>query len=814
LTKLRGKPLFWISGGLFLLLFLSIAPLRQRLFPAILTDGSRQQRQNVALHIPRSSFSLNQTFVAAQDGLSEVTILLARYDAPGVEENARLTLSLYTADNQLLRSQTYRTRDLQHNQQLTLTLPPQPNSNGQAYRLQISGSKDNPVTVWGYDFDSYHDGAFTLQPRQLDAALPEPRAADIWFVTRSRLTWGDAGYALLSVSWYQGYLLPIIGFVLLLPGALLLRVPALSRLLRDPLARWGTAVAVGTAVWPLVWQFSSLLGLRWTTPTLLITLGAGWLLWLLLLFRQRGQARRVRWRPLHALFLLMLIAALALRLLAVREFNAPLWVDGSRHALITAVISSSGQMITNYAPYLPVNRFPYHDGFHTIAAMIRLLSGAPVNELLLYLGQLLNALIPLTVYAGLWICTRRRHAALAAAFFVAFPLFFPAYYASWGRLTQLTAVFVLPLLLAFTWKVSSGARTWRRLWWIVVLLLSGLFLIHARVFAYFLPFLPLAWLAASGKRRKALLLSSGGTLLLISPRLLTLLRDNPRALQLSNVDGSSYFSFPIAYYEAGLDRYFIWLAGLGLILLLAALIERKPWSRLPLLVLLWVALQFLLTGGALFGYPIPAFLNLNSMYITLFLPLVFYLGALAAGAGRSLRYGPLWLRSSTVAGAGLLIAALTVVGAHQQITIINPVTVKAHPADLAAIAWLDAELPRDARVAVNGWRWLNETWAADDGGGWILPLSGRMTSTPPVDYTFDPELSAAVRAFNEAATAVDWSDPAAAQWLAEAGWTHLFVGVRGGFLDPAALNRNPRLQLIYDQDGVTIFAITKPVHQN
>ncbi len=105
---------------------------------------------------------------------------------------------------------------------------------------------------------------------------------------------------------------------------------------------------------------------------------------------------------------------------------------------------------------------------------------------------------------------------------------------------------------------------------------------------------------------------------------------------------------------------------------------------------------------------------------------------------------------------------------------------------------------------------MGETWAGGDGGAWIVPLNQppRTTTTPPADYIYNPMLSQEVRAFNEAATAVtDWAAMDTAVWLHEQGITHLFVGQRGGFLDPAALNRNPGLRLLYAADGVFIFEI-------
>ena len=120
-----------------------------------------------------------------------------------------------------------------------------------------------------------------------------------------------------------------------------------------------------------------------------------------------------------------------------------------------------------------------------------------------------------------------------------------------------------------------------------------------------------------------------------------------------------------------------------------------------------------------------------------------------------------------------------------------------------------ANLPPDARVAVNAWQWLGVTWAGSDGGAWIVPLTRREATTPPVDHIYDAGLFEQVRAFNEAAMARDdWSGPAAADWLREQGVTHVYAGQRGGPLDPAELSRNPGLSLLFQSEGTFVFAVT------
>ncbi len=507
-----------------------------------------------------------------------------------------------------------------------------------------------------------------------------------------------------------------------------------------------------------------------------------------------------------------------MRLLAVRDLAFPQWVDAVRHGLITTIMAADGRAITSYAPWLPVERFPYHFGFHTVPASLIRMTGWELAPLLLILGQLLNALVPLSVYAAAWLMTRRRAVGLVAAFLVAFPFLFPGYYATWGRFTQLTGMLVMPPLVALTWLLLRGGRRWRHAWWLVGLLASGLFLIHLRVFLYFLPFPLLVWAGSRFRRTRGLLAAGALTVALVGARAWELF---PRAsLQRLSNSIDEYNSFPIGYVTAGWERYVIALAIGGALLGLGAWLRRRRWGALPLALAAWVGALFALLAGRRLGLPQTWLVNLNSMYITLFFPFALLIGialdrlwgwsvvALRALERRGHLPAPRFFDMLRHAALGALLTAALLFGAHNQIAILHPETTLARPADMAGLMWVRDNLPPDARVVVSAWEWLNGAWAGTDGGAWLLPLTGHASSTPPADYQYNGELAESVRRFNEAATAIeDWSAPAAARWLRDQGYTHIFVGARGGFLDPAALARNPQLSQLYAADGVFIFEI-------
>ena len=794
---MRPWPWFLaLAGALFLFVAAAAAGWPE---PIVATDLD-QHRFDVALPPPAAGTAIAQTFRAGRAGLQEIELRLAESGetaAPG----ATLTAQLLDDGGRQVAERRWQNAELQDGGPLLFSFAPQSRSAGRTYTLVLRGSEGNGYSVWGYSLDVLEHGALAVSGAETEAQT-------LRLVTRYRLTWPAALRHLGRTLGEEGFLLLLALALLPLPGALLLLMaaPRLPRL--DAAAWWGLALALGVAAWPLLWFWLTLAGGHWTSWLLALLLVAGWggVLWL---GRARGRGRRGPWRPAHAALLLLLLLALAVRLLAVRDLFFPPWVDAARHALITEVMATSGRAPRDYAPFLPVDTFPYHFGFHTLAAGLRLLQERPLPRLLLILGQLLNALVPLSLYTAGWLLARRRAAGLAAAFLVAIPFLFPAYYATWGRLTQITGVVVLPPLLALTWLLLRGARGWRRAWWLLALLAAGLFLIHLRVFLVYLPFAALAWLVARGRGSVRLLAAAALSLLLVAPRLWQLL---PQAAStgLLAAPASGYNAFPTSYVRAGWEWLFVALVAPAL--LWAVLAARRRRRRALLLAALagWAALVVLLLTAVL---PATWLVNLNSAYILFFVPLALLLAIAGAAAISALSASGLWCRGRLLPAvatvtAGAVIAALFLFGVRQQVDILNPATILAAPQDWDGLRWVEANLPAEATVAVNAWQWLGTTWAGSDGGAWLLPLTGRRSTTPPVDYIYDHNLFFRVLAFNEAASNVGaWSAPANAAWLRRQGVTHIFVGARGGFFDPAALARNPAVTMLYGRDGVFVFAL-------
>jgi hypothetical protein len=265
---------------------------------------------------------------------------------------------------------------------------------------------------------------------------------------------------------------------------------------------------------------------------------------------------------------------------------------------------------------------------------------------------------------------------------------------------------------------------------------------------------------------------------------------------------------PTGYANAGWERYYLILLGVFLLIAIAAAVRSRRWAWLPLFLAGWTGLVALILSDRVPGVPATSLINLNSAYISFFLPLSWIRAIVFDRTWNWLSFRSWPVQAAGWAAAGVLVAAMTLLGISQQAGILNPQTILAHPPDVEGLSWLDENLPPGAKVAVNSWQWLGNTWTGNDGGAWIVPLTGRESTTPPPDYIYDRALAQEINAFNKDASNVeDWSDPAQAIWLQAMGVTHIYVGARGGFFDPSELARNPRISEIFHNDGVFIYSL-------
>lgn len=611
--------------------------------------------------------------------------------------------------------------------------------------------------------------------------------------------------------------------VLWVPGAVLAVLGGgVRRLSFAESTAW--CLGASSPTWALVFLWSRLAGVTWGRAICVLTLGSGSLFLAWCWFRRRrspNQRRTLHLRRhlLSVTALCIVLAALTLRLRDARGLAAAPWVDGYHHTVITQLFLEQGGLPRDYRPYVAADHFDYHFGFHALCAAISWTSGLEPRRVVLWTGQLLVALAPLSVLLLARLLGLGAGPALLAAALPAAWLWFPAYYLSWGRYTQLTGLLVLPAAL---WSLSlamraagrraGGRRPAMARMGTAALLAAGLLLTHYRVtllYTLAAPFLlhPRSW-RGIGKQLAQLAAVGALALAAVAPwlwmglgtALSSFVRPADAAGAMTGGEVAQAAPGWILTQHGG--GFWLRLALLGLCW--AAFTRRRgAWALAA-----WIGLALLLTRPAAWGqsraWAMPPFALAISLWLAVAIgcgwlaeaiaglrwraaPIRVWAGALLAayaavawlGRGAELSDQPEALAAAMAAALGLtlldararpprlwspwreraLAAAalvLTAVGAWTMPGVLNDGTVILRPVELAAAGWIREHTPEDARFFINQTAWNQGAFRGVDGGYWLPLTAGRSVSLPPAVYALhDEAMVRAVQARADRLAAVD-----------------------------------------------------------
>jgi len=608
--------------------------------------------------------------------------------------------------------------------------------------------------------------------------------------------------------------------LLLIPGWALLALTDLWRRW-EGLQRWIVAVSLSLALYPVGFYLLRLIPGVTLGPYkmgALLLAAALWTGWRL------RRVWRELWRldTLEGLALAVFAATLFTRFWIIRGYPYPAWSDSLHHTLITQLTAMQGRLPLTLEPYEPVPLAMYHLGLYSLSASVMVLAQVPAHTALLWTAQVLNGLCGLGVYflldrsVGRW-------GAIVGAVVAGLLSHQPSYYVNWGRFTQGAAQAVLLVAFGVTWdtlglwRTPSNRRLLFSLAGSAALLSAAVFLYHFRVAAFYLPLLALAfgveaWDAWRQQQAKRLVFITGLIaflgLLLVSPALWEALKvyvaraAAPVDPQFAG-DTAAYYAFPLkAIPILGPHPPLLWAAAVALLV--------GIWRRqaITCLTLAWTALLMLLGYAYLIPWRVLHLTNLGAVVIMLYLPVSLLIGA---GAQELLlvlnrkRY-PL---GTLLVVAGLLLGVARLAGPR-----LNEVEVQRYfvtSADLAAMAWIRDNTPPDALFAVNTYTWLRSVQHGIDGGYWIPYFTGRRTTAGTMISSLGPrDYALQIVALSELTVQLN-ETPESAAALRAAGVDYVYVGARR-FNAPTAfkleaLQANPALELIYDQDGVRIYRI-------
>jgi hypothetical protein len=422
---------------------------------------------------------------------------------------------------------------------------------------------------------------------------------------------------------------------------------------------------------------------------------------------------------------------------------------------------------------------------------------------------------------------------------------------------------------SFVLRLSDQNTSTLRLAFTLALLLAGLSLIHFIVLVFGLCFMGVTGIAWALRARRALwwprlawAAGSAALALALAGPWLWLLAT--RALLRSGAGQAPALLGQGAFYK--LDPSLLWagnnrmLIALALAAALWGIRRRKrpfatllawvaalgvlatPWLVLYLLpaggtvLLVWCvarrrllpalgAAMLLLINPLLIGkVPFIAVISIETVVISLFLPIGVLLGGGAVcvwerisqicknreprTANQSATAGSRFAAlGSRLFGSATLIG-LALWGAWGLRDVVNPATVLATPADVAAIGWVAAHTPPDARFLINAAPWLGIGRSAD-GGWWLLPLAGRWISTPPALYAYGaPDYVRETRArTQQLLNFAPGQEQSLYQLIDRDKITYIYLGPNPHPITAAAFPASQGFEQVYAQGGVTIFAV-------
>jgi len=608
--------------------------------------------------------------------------------------------------------------------------------------------------------------------------------------------------------------IPLAFVALLLPGLAWWAWLGCRR--EDPLVSLAQIVGVGLAVIILLAQVGFLLGTHFSRVNIL-TLSVIFALIAADGLVKKGVRIERRYQPHLVIGFVLLGLTIAYRLFQARDLVLPNWVDSQHHFLVIRVILEQGGLPHDLSPYLPVPLY-YHYGYHAIAALFTAISGMEVGDAMLVLGQVLNALIGLSVYAlgkSLW---HNWRPALAVALLISFATRMPAYYLSWGRYTLTTGLVLLPVAMALAHDLIMRRKYRMENALSLALLTAALLLTHyfaALLLAGFMGLLVIVHLLQNRRRLPRAFLRIS---LLINSAALGLLLTLPwlwRVAQYTHSSAGIQTNLPKSFsavFSRGSWDYTWQLLGP----------TSNHWLLLPAAAGLILALtkrhtmSFGLWSLALMLMALPWGLSLapfrpDHFVIVLFLPITLLAGWLiwlaARWIGRQVQQR--WVAELVLI---LVVLGWKAWGFTQTHEIVNPSTLLVTPADLEALEWVGENTPEDARFFINTTHWMGNIYRGTDGGGWLLPYTGRWALVPTVFYGYSPDSAWAgeLRSWGQAASQVTGCTDEFWTLVEEAELSWVYLRTGAGSLQPSGLAGCEGVELEYFNQGVSVYRINHP----
>ncbi len=770
--------------------------------------------------------TIGQSFVARHAGLQSIELYLS---ADGEVADIQLTLHLRraaTLDMPDVRLATLNLHTPAQSAWYRFAFEPLPESHDQSYYFFVEAKLPATALLHSTQLpnSAYRDGALYLNQRAQDAQLA--------FRASYSLHW----VALDLVAYVAQSVFTTFAFVIVfvMPG-LALQTYWL------PLASWRVrimlAAALSLGVYPIVLLWAQLVGVSLGVLAVVLPVGLSLcaLAWRALTHRAATRLVRPPFHWANLTWWCLAVLLLSVRLFILRAVDAPMLGDSVQHAVIAQLLLDHGGLFDSWQPYAPYSTLTVHYGFHSAVAVFAWLTHASLLDAMLLVGQWINVIAILTLSLLAERVSRNSWAGVGALLIAGLLSPMPNEYVNWGRYPQLLGQAWVPVACWLVWCMFDG-ESHPRVGLIVLTSISfaGTFLSYYGSSHYILLFVLVRSSAhvmttlqqRHSPVRSLCLLGCAGALalLMILPWLLHIRGGNLATYVANSVTQGTTLEGVINEYQifTSLGQY----VPLPLVLAASLVTLWALWrrERAVLIVALWCSGIVLLPASSLLRLPGANNLQGFAIIISLYMPVGVLVGSgidrLLAIASQSNRM--------TLVGALMALSVFALLGAWQQLSVINPDERILAPADERAMQWIEANVARDAQFLVDGFLIFSGVSVVGSDGGWWLPLLAHRRNTMPPQYPLlferpnDSRYNDWVVGLVTQLRKVGVTSREGIELLCRDGITHVYVGEEQGhsgipppepMLHLGELERSSAFTTLYRQDKVGVFALNESACQ-
>ena len=429
-------------------------------------------------------------------------------------------------------------------------------------------------------------------------------------------------------------------------------------------------------------------------------------------------------QPIDFLLPLILFLTIPARLLFVKDLVLPSYFDSVEHYSRIQNILNSGS--TTLFP----TQIYYHIGYHIITAFTIITAKAPIGATMLITGQWLLAIMPIAVFFLIRRSTGSTTAGLFAVVLSAFGWYMPAHAADWGKYPALMSVGIIPFVMSLAYlRIDHNNLNFLQRLLLNVSLFTSIIastVIHSRSLIIYI-LIVVAWIAASLIERLQGWIKIFSLMIIcfgIAAEIFIIHQQNVLAILFD------------PYFNAGI--------AITMFVLCLSLFAWKANSQLAstfLVLILFLCGSIFIPIKGLGGYPDLTLLDRPFVELILYLPLTI-LGGLGLAGLLKIPFNRFAWQSWI--GAVLISGVFIHAGMRYSFQA-SPCCILIGNDDVAAIAWMNLHIAKDARIGVAATTMdvlvsdRFEGLSGSDAGIWITPLINRNTIPVSYDADFDQQ---------------------------------------------------------------------------